>query len=294
MHAATLPLRIKPRRHSAWRLSTFALVESAAALAGGRRFYKHAFLERGRLVLRQESLPVAGLPAALEGFSIVQLSDFHAGALLGRGSLEHAVELANAQTPRLVVLTGDFITHHWRQALELLEDLGRLRADLGVFAVFGNHDYRGRNEARIAEAFAERGIRFLRNEGVRLEIDGAGVVLCGVEDLEEARCVDIEATRACVRPGDVEIDLCHNPRRAQHLARAGVAAIFCGHTHGAQIDLPWLRRLGPPHPGARVHLGATRVITSRGLGAVGIPLRCRASAEIVIARLRRATSEVGA
>jgi predicted MPP superfamily phosphohydrolase len=233
-------------------------------------------------------VPVAGLAPELAGFRVVQLSDFHAGSLLGRKSLVHAVELANAERADLAVLTGDYITHHWSEALLLLDELAALRARLGVFAVFGNHDYRGREEPRIAAAFLERGIRFLRNEGVRFGEGRAAVALVGVEDLEEARFVDLAAARAAVRPGDVEIVLCHNPRRAAALAHPGVAAILCGHTHGTQIDLPFLRRLGPAHPGARVEIGATRVITSRGLGVVGVPLRVGAPAELVVVQLAAA------
>jgi len=294
MHVDQARLRVEPRRHGALRLGVFALAERFAGLMGGRALYRRVCLGPKRLRLREERLRVRDLPGELEGFRLLQLSDFHAGALLGQGSLEHVIARANALQPDLIVLTGDYVTQRWSQALALLEDLGRLRARLGIFAVFGNHDYRGRNEGRIAEAFAERGIRFLRNQGVRFEIGSAGLTLCGLEDLEESRGVDLAAARELLRQGDVEIDLCHNPRRAPLLARAGVAAIFSGHTHGSQVDAPWLRRLGPPHPGARTHLGETLLVTSRGLGVVGFPLRWRAPAEIVLARLERLAPEAAA
>ena len=294
MIATSDALRVEPRRHSAMRLGAFWFAERVAQCLGGRRLYRRCYLSPGRLQVREERVPVALLPQALERFCIVQLSDFHAGALFGRGSLEHVVESANAQSPDLIVLTGDFITQHWSEALLLQGDLARLRARLGVFAVFGNHDYRGRSENRIAQAFALQGIEFLRNRGVRFEVGGAHLALCGLEDLEEARAVDLDAARRVVEPGDVEIVLCHNPGRAGAFARAGVAAILCGHTHGTQVDLPWLRRLGPPHPGARLQIQDTRMITSRGLGVVGFPLRWRAPAEIVVLRLARASVLEGA
>ena len=57
-------------------------------------------------------------------------------------------------------------------------------------------------------------------------------------------------------------------------------AVLSGHTHGAQVDLPFLRDLGPPHPGIRIELGATTVFVTRGLGVVGLPLRTGAPAEV--------------
>lgn len=280
--------RVPPRRHSALRLATFRAIERCASWCGGRRAYKRLALSPGRFAVRQERVAVEGLPESLEGFTIAHLSDLHGGSFLAHRDLEHVVAAVNARAPDVVVFTGDFITHHWTDALPLVDDCANLRARHGVFAIFGNHDYRGREEGRIAEAFAARGLRFLRNECVRLVVGGAAVALVGIEDLEEARELDVEAARASLRPGDVEIVLCHNPSGARVLARATCAAILSGHTHGSQIDLPYLRTLGPKHPGLRVQLGSTALIVSRGLGVVGFPLRLFAPAEVVFVTLSRA------
>jgi hypothetical protein len=152
--------------------------------------------------------------------------------------------------------------------------------------VFGNHDYRDRLEGRIAEAYAARGVHFLRNAGARPL--GDALVVTGIEDLEEARELDVAAARALLEPGDVELCLCHNPRGARVLARPGCVAVLSGHTHGMQVDLPFVRRLGPDHPGQRVELGPTTLIVSAGLGVVGAPWRVGAPAEVVLLELARA------
>lgn len=277
-------LRCAPRRHSLARRAAFRAVERLAAACGGRRFYAWAHLRRGRFRVRREVVGVPGLAPSLEGFTLVQLSDLHAGPFLAEGDLAAVVEVANELRPDVCALTGDLVTRHWREALRVLPDLARLRARHGSWAVFGNHDYRERREGDIARAFADRGIRFLRNESARLAGDGAAggdVVLVGLEDLEEGRVVDLAAARAGLAPGDVELVLCHNPGRAERLARPGCAAVLSGHTHGGQVDLPLLRRMGPRHPGDRVELGPTTLIVSSGLGVVGAPLRWRAPAELV-------------
>jgi uncharacterized protein len=103
--------------------------------------------------------------------------------------------------------------------------------------------------------------------------------------------IDVAAARAGVRPGDVELVLCHNPAGAQRLARHGCAAVLSGHTHGHQVDLPLIRRAAPRHPGDRVQRAGTACITSRGLGALGVPLRVRARPELVLLELARAPDE---
>lgn len=280
--------RLPPRRHGLARRAFFRAVELAAVCAGGRAFYRARFLAPGRLVLREERVPVRGLAPALEGFTIAQLSDLHAGPFLGRGGLAHAVECVNRRGCDLAVITGDFITHRWSDAQLVFEDLAALRTRHGTLAVFGNHDYRGRLEGRIAEAGARAGIRFLRDENLRLEHEGAGLSVCGLEDLEEGRELDLARAREGERPGEPELLLVHNPGNARALARPGCALILAGHAHGSQIDLPFLRALGPAHPGTRFSAGETRVLVSRGLGAIGVPLRWKAPAEVVFARLERA------
>jgi predicted MPP superfamily phosphohydrolase len=195
------------------------------------------------------------------------------------------VERANALRPDVIALTGDFVTHRAREIDRIAGDLARLESRCGVFAVFGNHDYRGREEAYIEAALPVA--RFLRNACVRIEVSSAAVALVGLEDLEEGRVVDLDAARADVRAGDVEVVLCHNPLGARAIARASCAAILSGHTHAGQIDLPLARGVGPIHPGLRVLVGETLLVVSRGIGAVGLPLRVGAPAEIVHLRLKR-------
>lgn len=284
--------RVAPRRHSRARLAFFGALERGLALVGGRAFYRRAFLAPGRFRVRHEEIAIEELPAALEGLSVAQLSDFHGGRFLGRGDLDAVIEAVNALEPDVCALTGDYITHDWREALPLAEAFGRLRPRLGTFAVFGNHDYRRRAEANIVAAYAEHGVRFLRDECERLALPadprGPALALVGLEDLEEARAVELERARAAVRPGDVEVHLCHNPHGAPVLARAGARLVLSGHTHGGQIDLPFLRRLGPAHPGARIELPGCTLLVSNGLGVIGAPLRVGAPPEVVLARLVRA------
>ena len=264
-------------------------MELASRWLGGRRFYRRRWLSAGRFVVRREDVLVPDLPPELEGFTIAQLSDFHAGPFLRAGDLADVVAAVARAEPDLVALTGDYITHHWSEGLLLLDDLARLSPPAGIFAVFGNHDYRGRQEGRLEAAYAERGVRFLRNAAVRLPGGEARLALVGLEDLEEGRVVDLERARSGLAPGDVEVVLCHNPLGAVELARPGCVLVLAGHTHGGQVDLPFLRRLGPRHPGLRVDLGPTTLLVSRGLGVVGVPLRWGAPAEVVLARLCRGT-----
>ena len=93
----------------------------------------------------------------------------------------------------MIALTGDFVDRGPRHAAKVARLFGHLKAPLGVFAVLGNHDFSVHNSRgvrrhpnlhqTIAEALASEGVRVLRNEAVRIDREGAGLVVAGVDDL---------------------------------------------------------------------------------------------------------------
>jgi hypothetical protein len=247
--------------------------------------YRWLALHPKRLVVREEQLCWPDLPAALEGFSILHLSDLHAGPFLGAGDLAQLGSQLGDRVPDILVVTGDFITDTFEDALPVLPDLGLLPSRLGGWAVFGNHDYRRHKHEVLRERLAQQGIRVLQDEGER--VGDLPLWIAGLNDLEETSNPDPTRAREGRAVDDVEIMLCHNPLGARHLAHERCIAILSGHSHGTQIDWPWIRTLGPTHPGLSVQLGRSSLIVSRGLGVVGLPLRAGAPAEMVWIELRR-------
>jgi hypothetical protein len=54
-------------------------------------------------------VPIAGLPAALHGFTIAQISDIHVGPTIKRGYLNAIVDKVNRIAPDLIAVTGDLV-----------------------------------------------------------------------------------------------------------------------------------------------------------------------------------------
>ncbi len=280
---------IEPRRFSRLRLAAFDAVERIAVLLGGRRFYRWRYLSARRLRVREIALPVAGLPDELEGVTLAHLSDIHAGPFLSKADLGAVADLVEARQPDFVCWTGDYVTHGVADVQPVLPELRRCVGRVGTLAVFGNHDYKHRREWEIIAALEPSGWTFLRNGSRTFSIGGATLAFAGIEDPEEGKVVDVDAALEETGAADLVIALSHGPRGApafaEHPSRS-VRAVLAGHTHGSQADLPFLRDLGPPHPGLRVELGGTTVLVSRGLGVVGLPLRTGAPAEVSMITLR--------
>ncbi len=149
------------------------------------------------LELNRLHVPIANLATPFAGLRIVQMSDFHGGHQVTPAYLGEAVELAQAQNPDVIVLTGDFVHKGFRHVAQVAHVLGQLRAPLGVYAVLGNHDFSVRNalgirrhqnlHQAVADALKEQGIRVLQNETQILSRAGYHLYLAGVEDLLESR-----------------------------------------------------------------------------------------------------------
>lgn len=278
-------LRLRRSRKPRWLSKLQDRMEWTLASMGGYRFYQSRYLREGGFLVRHEQVQVRSLPEGLNGFQIAHLSDLHAGAFLREGDLRHIVACINDLGVDMVALTGDYVTHRPSDIHRLAPDLSELEPRFGCVAVLGNHDYYGRGQEEVAGLFESLGIDVLRNRGVRVD-SGQGVVhFSGIEDLEEGHRIDPHAARSTLLDEDVEVFLCHNPAKIWRLAEIGCPLVLCGHTHGGQISIGPIPRPGPQHPGERLELGPTTTIINRGVGAVGLPLRFRAPAEVVIVTL---------
>jgi predicted MPP superfamily phosphohydrolase len=190
-------------------------------------------------------LPVARLPAALDGARLVQLSDLHAGPRVRDDYLVGVLRRAAALRPDFVVVTGDLITHReargeaqYAQLRRVLHHLPRGR--LATVAVLGNHDYgtawRDLRVALRVQAELERAGAVVLRNGAHA---AAGLDFVGVADLWSGRA---DAPRAlAARSADAAVVLCHNPDGADELDWGDHRGwILAGHTHGGQCKPPFL------------------------------------------------------
>ena len=236
-------------------------------------------------------VPVPGLPAALHGFTIVQITDIHVGPTIGYRYVEAIVEAVNRLRPDVVAITGDLVDGSVAELASQVAPLARLVSRHGVYFVTGNHEYYSGVDAWLAQ-FRRLGMTVLHNEHVVISHGGAKLVLAGVPDysgghFDSAHRSDPQAALAGA-PADaaVKILLAHQPRSAAAAERAGFDLQLSGHTHGGQF-LPWtfLVRLQQPFTAGLHRIGRLRVYVSRGTGYWGPPKRLGAPSEISEVRL---------
>lgn len=221
--------------------------------------------------------------AALEGVRIVQISDVHLGAILGREFAESVVERVNALEPDLIAITGDLVDGPVARIGDEAEPFSRLRAPQGVYFVTGNHDHYSGADPWV-ELVRSLGIRVLRNERVAIEHGGESFDLAGVDDYRggyAGTTSDVRKALAGRDPLRPLVLLAHDPSTFRAASREGVDLQLSGHTHGGQIwPFRYLVRLAVPWVAGLYALAESQLYVSRGTGFWGPPMRLFEPAEI--------------
>lgn len=230
------------------------------------------------------------LPAAFDGLRVAVVTDVHAGPVLSADFTEQVVDLVNEADPDLVVLAGDlFDGPEWRYGPEI-DPLADLEAPLGVFAVTGNHDTYTETPAEWEDRLTELGVRSINNTAVPLERDGEQIWLLGVHDADGSGDLAPDYERAVEGVGQADYALlaAHQPRAALEVPEGLVDLQVSGHTHGGQL---WpVRHLVPvqqPMVDGTAVIHGIEVVTSRGAGNWGPPVRVGAAPEVPVITLRR-------
>ena len=296
----------------------------AAYLAGSLPFMGAAYgfaAGRFRYQVEKVEVPISGLPKALDGMKIVQLSDIHAGDFMPRDEVQRAVDMANELNADLAVVTGDFISNEHDPLEECIAELSRLQAPLGTWGCNGNHEIYADAESAAQQAFERYGMTLLRQQNTQLEFHGEKFNLIGVDYQRDhmtpnrplgPMLQDIEHLVSREMPN---ILLSHNPNSFRRAADLGIELSLAGHTHGGQVKVEivehnitparlitdfvaGLYRL-PMNNGAAalsagngnsgVHSGRKAALyVNRGLGTFGMPVRLGVPPEITLLTLRAA------
>jgi predicted MPP superfamily phosphohydrolase len=265
----------------------------SAALAGVGALAYARYLELVRIDVTALSLALRRLAPEFDGYRIVQLSDLHLDGVMTRGRLAQIVALANAQSPDLVVVTGDFVSQGIGfNADDLCIPLSELTACDAKVAVMGNHDQR-EHTMMVRRVIAESGLIDLNNAVCTLHRGAASLHIAGVDSMYRQRArLDLVMNQL---PEDgAAVLLAHEPDFADVSAATGRFDLqLSGHSHGGQVRIPALLRWGLPHYGARyvigLHLvGDMLLYINRGLGMTSLPIRFNCRPEITVITLRQA------
>ena len=278
-----------------WLHIQFRVVLLLFALVSVYVFFR-VVLDNTHVGITKIKLTYRNLPHSLDGLKIAHISDVQADPRNGKRRLMRYVKKVNLLSPELVFFTGDLVTSGSKYIELGARALGKLRAQYGVYACLGDHDY---------WSDVQRIITSLNSNGVQVIEDANRFVRVGSDSLLVTFLTNVYRHRPNVdkvnflmgqQPrGVLDIVVTHQPSEnlIELAAERGYHLFLAGHTHGGQIVFkPFGIAISPPqfespfHKGT-YHVGKMFVSVNNGLGTTLAPVRYRAPAEITFIEIVR-------
>lgn len=261
------------------------------------------------LEVRNVEFASKDLPAAFDGYRIVQFSDVHLGTMTGsrQEMVQQLIDSINGQAPDMIVFTGDMQNIQPEELIPPMMFMRQLYARDGVYAVLGNHDYdvyqacsdaeKKTNCQLTKDIIGKMGFDLLLNEHRIIHRDSDSIVVAGMENWGKAERAPKEGDvkKTLTHPSPLTshlytIMLQHDPTcwREKILPECNAQLTLSGHTHGGQFSLFGWSPVALTYDEwqGMTYEGDRALYVSTGAGSL-IPFRLNQPREIVVITLRK-------
>lgn len=279
-----------------------------------------ALVNRYQIDVEHTEISYADLPAAFDGYRIVQFSDAHVGTWgSDTAFVSRLVDSINVQNADMIVFTGDIVNRETRELKPFVDVLSRLHARDGIYSILGNHDYgdyidwpspdqKAENNRRLAAMQKQMGWQLLKNEYRMIPKEGDSIALIGVENWGEPPFKvygDLKASYPAdgvrhLNDSVFKILLTHNPMHWTNevTKKSNVNLTLSGHTHAMQTmvrvgEWKWspcvwrYKTWGGLYADSVGKKSPMYLYVNIGSGEVGMPARIGATPEVTVINLRR-------
>ena len=293
-------------------ISRSAFLSWLGLAAGGTLFGSlvYGFSNKYNYEVRRVKMAFDNLPASFKGLKIVHISDIHAGSFTNKNAVMRGVKKIMDEKADLILFSGDLVNDRATEMEEYTDVFSQLKAPMGVYSTFGNHDYgdyvswpyegvsKQQNLINLAKVHQELGWRLLMNEHVVLEKNGEEIALLGIENWSNKARFPKHGRMDLAYPGSekypFKILMSHDPSHwhAQVTTQyPDVDLTLSGHTHGMQfgIEIPGFHWSPVQYVykewAGLYEEGKQKLYVNRGYGFIGYPGRVGILPEITVIEL---------
>lgn len=259
--------------------------------------------------VRRVKLALKDLPRGFEGMRVAQLSDIHSGSFFNKTAVRGGVEMLLNEKPDVVFFTGDLVNNTADEVQDYIDIFRHVKAPLGVYSTFGNHDYgdyvqwpnaqaKQQNLQNLADAHRQMGWNLLIDENRILTQNGDKLALIGIQNWGAGARWPKYGNLAKAHRGTedypVKLLLSHDPSHWDAEVRTkfpDIDAMFAGHTHGMQFGVEiggfkWSPSQYVYKQWAGLYReGDQQLYVNRGFGYLGYPGRVGILPEITVFEL---------
>lgn len=253
------------------------------------------FISTTGLNVYEKSIISSSLPEDYDGLKIVQFTDLHYGSTVFLKELKHVVKRINDQNPDIIIFTGDLVENKVKLSDEevnnIIAELKKLKANIEILAVKGNHDYDHEYFDIIMKELNWNVLyntyEFIyKNSTTPLVFVGFDDPLRGKVDIKNGFSYKFEY------PDDLfTIVLTHEPDLIDEITDDTYNIAFAGHSHLGQVRIPLIGALWTPDGSKKYKdehyiIGSKELYVSGGIGTSTLRLRFFNRPSITLYRLR--------
>jgi len=272
----------------------------------------YGFGNKYRYTVRNVRLNFEELPKAFKGLKIVHISDIHSGSFNDAAAVQRGIDLINQQNADLILFTGDLVNYEASEMNPYLSIFKTLKANFGVWATLGNHDYgfhksgvshnikalHMKNASEVEQIHHQLGWKLLRNENITIEKENAQLSIIGVENISSRAGFPSYGNLPKAIQGTEHIPfkilMTHDPSHWNaEVTRSyqNIQLTLSGHTHGMQFgfEIPGFK-WSPVKYIYKQWAGLyqennQKLYVNRGFGFIGYPGRVGILPEITVIEL---------
>ncbi len=259
--------------------------------------------------IRRVKLSIKNLPKAFKGMTIAQVSDIHSGSFFNKTAVKGGVEMLMKEKPDIAFFTGDLVNSRAEEVKDYMDIFDKIKAPLGVFSTFGNHDYgdyvqweteaaKRQNLKDLAKAHKVLGYDLLMDENRTIELGGEKLSIIGVQNISGQNRFrtygDLSKAVKGTEDSSVKLLLSHDPThwdKEVNTKFKDIDVMFSGHTHGTQFGITIAGVTYSPAQWAYKQWAGLyeqndqKLYINRGYGYLGYPGRIGMPPEITIFEL---------
>jgi predicted MPP superfamily phosphohydrolase len=293
-------------------ISRSAFLNWLGLAAGGTLFASllYGFNNKYNYELRRLQLAFENLPDSFKGLKIVHISDIHSGSFMDKNAVLHGIEKVLKEEPDIILFTGDLVNDRASEMHEYMDVFSRLKAPMGVYSIFGNHDYgdyvswphngitKEENLENLKKVHSNLGWRLLMNEHVAIEKNGEHIALLGIENWSNKARFPKHGRMDLAHPGTekypFKILMSHDPSHWDAEVKTkypDIDLMLSGHTHGMQfgVEIPGFKWSPVQYMykqwAGLYEEGNQKLNVNRGFGFIGYPGRVGVLPEITVIEL---------
>jgi len=270
----------------------------------------YGFSNKYNYNVKKLQLAYDNLPAAFKGLKIVHISDIHSGSFTNKVAVQQGVEKIMKENADIILFTGDLVNDRAHEMDDYLDVFSQLKAPMGVYSTFGNHDYgdyvswpykgisKEQNLDNLKTVHAGMGWKLLMNEHVVLEKEGEQIALLGVENWSNKANFHkhgrMDLAHAGTEKYSFKILMSHDPSHWDGEVKhkyADIDLMLSGHTHGMQfgVEIPGFKWSPVQYMykqwAGLYEEGRQKLHVNPGFGFIGYPGRVGILPEITVIEL---------